>query len=549
MNFLRNWITLIKDQLTHLSVSQKMLIGTLTLITVMMFWVAGQYLGSPEMVALNGRSLDQERLGEIKQFLDMRDIRNEIRGDKVYVPRDESLTALAGLRMNNMMTEDSNARFAELLKEQNWWESGEQGRRRMLIATQDVLGKAISTQPWVQTATVIISTPSQPRGFGRSREKASASVNVVMAQGTLDQRKSDAIVGLVSGAVSGLDAKDVIVIDAVAGRQWKVRDENDLRAGDYLEAKAKAENLYQEKISGMLQYIKGVIVAVNVDIDNKPKQTNSVVFDKTKSVSIVASEKSESTTTNDTRTNAEPGVRANNPADIAAGSKTGRESTSEKTETTFTPGLGKTTEMSHDPGGKATKVNATVNIPRSYFVGLFKAAQGDGADAAEPADTALQPIITAQLPKIQKQIENLVEVETAGKVVVDVYPDGLAGAGAGGGDVATAGAGGFGGLSVASWIPIGLGAMALLFMFYMVKSAGKQAGSMPTAAELAGVPPVLETEEELIGEVREDEMALAGMELDEGALKNKKLAEQVSEMIQTNPRDVAGILKKWVGED
>ena len=66
---------------------------------------------------------------------------------------------------------------------------------------------------------------------------------------------------------------------------------------------------------------------------------------------------------------------------------------------------------------------------------------------------------------------------------------------------------------------------------------------------LAGVPPRLSSDEELVGEVEETEMSMAGVELNEAELKSRKMAEQISDLIRTNPAEAGSILSQWVKPD
>ena len=68
--------------------------------------------------------------------------------------------------------------------------------------------------------------------------------------------------------------------------------------------------------------------------------------------------------------------------------------------------------------------------------------------------------------------------------------------------------------------PVGLGVMALsamVLMLAMVRNASRLP-TMPKPEDLAGVPPVLPTDEDLFGEAEESESAMAGVEIDENYL-------------------------------
>jgi flagellar biosynthesis/type III secretory pathway M-ring protein FliF/YscJ len=91
----------------------------------------------------------------------------------------------------------------------------------------------------------------------------------------------------------------------------------------------------------------------------------------------------------------------------------------------------------------------------------------------------------------------------------------------------------------------GLALVAVAMMLMMVRSASKKQ-PLPSLRELAGVPPQLPSEEDLIGEAGESEAVLPGMELDEDAIRHRQLSEQLSQMIKANPDEVTAVVNRWV---
>lgn len=558
MDFVKRWLTQIQAQLQDLTLSQKMLIATLVIVIPMMLLLIFQWAATPEMVPVLDQSLDRARQSRITAILEGQGISYKLVGDRIMVPREKQLMALATAQMQNLLPEDTSTGFDKLVVEnQNWWNSNEQNRTLYNIAKQKVLAAVLTAYPWVHDATVIISPP-QETGFGATHQRPTASVNIVLDRGKLDQKRVDAIAGLVSGAVAEMRPEDVNIIDAVNGRQWKVRPEGQIFAGDYLEQVQIQEAKYREKIQRALGYIPNVIVAVNVEVDMTRRQINSRSYDKDASVSLVTKEHSLTEQTTEGAAGGEPGVRpntgqANAGAAISAASP--RQSSTEESDTEFDAFAGEKTEVSANPGGMPTQINATVNIPRSYFVTLFQqgkapAAAGDGEAAAPPAptDEALSPTIEAALPRIKKQIETLVVTgKNPGQVVVDVYPDAGAPFGAPGAAQPAGFAGSLlAGGSMAKTISLGtLVLVALGAMFMLLRSATKKP-PRPSVQELAGVPPkVLDADLEFVGQAEEMDPAMTGLELDEAEIRHRKLTEQIGDMVKANPAEVASLINRW----
>ncbi len=69
---------------------------------------------------------------------------------------------------------------------------------------------------------------------------------------------------------------------------------------------------------------------------------------------------------------------------------------------------------------------------------------------------------------------------------------------------------------------------------------------MPSPAELAGIPPSLPNEDDVIGEAEEMDTALTGVELDDNQIRSRKLAEQVKDLVKSNPNEASTLVQRWV---
>ena len=66
-------------------------------------------------------------------------------------------------------------------------------------------------------------------------------------------------------------------------------------------------------------------------------------------------------------------------------------------------------------------------------------------------------------------------------------------------------------------VPVGLLTLGAVFIIFMMIRWATRQPKMPTVDELAGVPPVLPIEDDLIGEADAQDPTMAGVELDEYA--------------------------------
>lgn len=547
MEWIRKSLAQIQAQMSEMSVSMKMLIGVLCAVILAALLLVSAYSGTAATSPLLDQPSTAEQRAVITSYLDGRGIKYTIKGDSIWVPTSRRYEIMAGLQIGNLLPEDAGNGFSSLVEKQSWWQSNEQNRQLYMIALQNELGSNIRKMRGISGAKVIISRP-ESRGFDATFKRPTASVNVMMSVGKVDQKLADAIAGMVAGSVAEMKAEDVAVIDAAAGTQFRKRGEADIVATDYLELVQAQEAMYRTKVTEALGYISKVIVAVNVEVDPKRVNTNETVYSNERSVSLIKSETTKTQNSSESKPGGEPGVRANAGISIPGASENGRKQNTEETTNEYDPHAGMTQSTTFDPGGVPTRVSATVNVPRSYFTALFM--QGKAADTKEPDDAALQPLITEHLDRIRKQVEPLLTTKQAGQVVVDVYPDtspvtALAGVAVGSGGMSLLSGG------MVRYASLGTLAMvSLLAMFMMLrKASGPMSGAAPSAAELAGLPAQISTASEMLGEAGEADSALPGIELDDEQIATRQIAEQVGEMVKNKPAEAANLLRQWMKQE
>jgi flagellar biosynthesis/type III secretory pathway M-ring protein FliF/YscJ len=98
---------------------------------------------------------------------------------------------------------------------------------------------------------------------------------------------------------------------------------------------------------------------------------------------------------------------------------------------------------------------------------------------------------------------------------------------------------------------IALGALAVValgMMLSMVKKAADRP-ELPSAEELSGIPPALETEDaDIVGEADESSPALEGVEIDDESLRREQMLSQINGLVKRDPIEAAGLLKRWIRE-
>jgi flagellar biosynthesis/type III secretory pathway M-ring protein FliF/YscJ len=564
MDAIRRSLETIKKQLGRLGPTERVLIGSFMVILVMGLFLVSQYSGRSTLVPLlpGMPTADQQRA---QTFLSTNGITTENKAGQVMVPADQKDKAMALLTQNKQLPADTSGFFQTVLSSQSWSNTRQQNEQIYNAALKAELDKIIGTMPGIKSASVLFDVPDAS-GLGSSVRRPTASVAVFTETGApLEQRTVDAIAYLVGGAKAGLGPDRVRVIDG-SGRQRKPTSESDVIPTTYIEHAGRIENETQRKISDLLAHIPGVVVTVTAQVDVTRVTSTEQRFLPIGEGSVSAPKRSAETTSKQTEgaKGAEPGVRSNQPADINRGN-TNRSSSNEneQTDKQLDNHVGSRTAETVDPRGMPTMVAVSVNVPRGFIVAMLKGAD---PNAAAPDEAA----ITAAFAKIQPQIKESIlphvrtmtqaasgaaPVAVDGQVVVSLIPvDTLLSTGVPGQQAGLLGGfGGSGGVLMGMTLPqlidkavlglLGLGALG--FMFAIVKKAGKKQ-DLPTAEELVGLPPAIETASDLIGEADESDTPMAGIELEEGEVRTSMLLEQVSEMVKKDPEATAKLLKQWI---
>ncbi len=545
MDYLKKSLLQIRLFLSQLSVTARWLMGCLFIIFILIGWLLMQYVARPELVPITEFAV--ERQSEVMARLERAGIPVKSDGGQLNVPAEYYNQAMVILVSNDLLAADTSSAFDDMIARQSPWQSNAQNAQAFLLAKQKVLGKIVSTMSGVRSASVILSMPEK-QGFGATHVRPSASVNVVMGgRKRVDKQLVEAVAGLVSGALAELTPQDVVVIDANRGRQFTVKSPDDVLPGETLELIQQLEQRYREKVHEVLSYIPGVIIEVNVRVD--PVHTKRVEEYAYELSEPLKSEYSRETERRDVNNAGEPGARPNTGLDIAGGSQSGSFETMAESRNEFNDkNLTRRTHTT-EAGHTTRQVSVTINVPRTFFVGVFK--QNNPDNEQEPDEAAIKAIVEDQLALIQAQVEPLVTVDqNEGMVRAHMIPDReqiLALTGMGG--AAMAGQGGVAGLLESAWAkPAGLALLALTslgIMFGMVRKA-TQHPELPSIEELAGVPPKLPGEDEITGEAAEADQTMTGMELSEEEMELRRMADQIAEMIKENPYEAANLLNRWV---
>lgn len=197
-----------------LSAQRRMLLAGGLLACLLSFVGIARLAATPDMALLYG-GLDGAGAGGVLAELDQRGVAYDIRGDSVYVPKDQR----DGLRMSlasEGLPSNSMSGYELLDSLSGFGTTSQMFDAAYWRAKEGELARTILTNPRVDRARVHISTT--PTGAFATRGDLSASITVSLRDGGIPEGVAESFRFLVASAVGGLSPEDVAVIDASTGR-------------------------------------------------------------------------------------------------------------------------------------------------------------------------------------------------------------------------------------------------------------------------------------------------------------------------------------------
>jgi flagellar biosynthesis/type III secretory pathway M-ring protein FliF/YscJ len=545
MNLVRTQFDRIQAQILELTPSQKMLTASLLTIMVMTLFYWVHYAASPEYQPVLDQSLSTEDSGRILSFLQSHNYDAHISGDRVLVPADKQMQAVAELSQAQMMPQNTADGFDTILKDMNPFDAEDKTEKFWNEAKQITLGGIMRRWDGVADATVLIDDTSK-RGLSVDDTiQPSAAVNIRTRDNTKpNQQLADAAVRFVAGAVAGLSPDRVSVI--INGTPINTDQGDGLANADRVLGVKRDNELYlaNEIKSALPNMNAPILVAVHVEVDNSSISKESTEVDPKNSLyKPIEEENTSDETTAPQPAPAEPGVGANIQANVAAAGSAGNNSTKTMENNKFTLLPSQTTTRSVQAPGKVTVVTATVQLPRTYFVACYKQ---ENPGAKDPDAAALQTIVDKQMPDIKGTIrgctglaDDAISVGLYDPITTESTPETLA--------VGTSQTGAVSTLVTNHVKDIAVAALAFVSLFMvsmMVRKSTPQPLVVPPPQKAE--PQTLEAGEAVAGEAGDGNPLLDGMELDDDAIKTQQMIGQVSQMVKENPDGAANLVKRWL---
>ena len=549
MDYFKSQADRIQKQLAALTPSQKMLTFAMVAIMVMTLVWWGRYAGEPEMESLLPQSISADELPRVEMELDAKGIKHVMSGDKILVPADRKVEAVAMLMYSHSLPRNAKDGFDEVLKNINPFMSQSQTEKMWNRGKEMTVSQIISDFPDVADAHVMID-PTREIHIGASIDP-SATVTIAMRSGIkAPQQLVDAAADVVQGAMSSLHREKIKVV--VDGFPRRIRQDDAAGgvtfADDQQEKIQKAELYLEDKIKGHLSYIPGLMVAVTVKLNTTRETIHETKFDSKGAV-----QKTVDTMTKSSQTPAggasggEAGAAPNTGLSVNSGpapAATALASTVDETKETSQNWVPEIQSDRMTPAGDSTAVAAAVRVPLAYFAAIFT---HENPAVKDPTEKQMRVLIDEQLPKIRKDVAMCTNLKAEGDIAVETYVDPTPMMAVPQTVTAGVSLSMFNGGHIREAV-LGVLALVSLFMVSMVVKKGAPVVAVATASAPAnsGPAPLIDVGGEIAGEVGTAGTTLDGMELDDDAIHTQQMLEQVSSLVKENPESAATLVKRWL---
>ena len=552
---LRESLKDVSARIGAMDVSARLLVGSIGIILVMGLFLVSQYAASPSMASIKVKPDD--KLVAMETIRERGYPVEDGGNDLIRVPLAKRAEILGYLKDKGHAASPDDE---DPVQESEPMLSARERDARQQDARRRDVEKSIRMIRGVEAVNLVYN-PGDPKSrILKGAKPATASITIMPSSSTrIDQGLADQI-GSVAAHGLGVQLKNIAVIDGVNNNSFRFDEGSAGGRRNYLDSTRAWEMETSRRLTQMVraaypqaqvainsQILLADIMEIETD-PGKPVSTDSYIESNETSTPVAAG-----------RGGQTPGFASNSGvnAPVAIGGTGGGSSATRESERRLKdvrfPLNQRTTDLLAD---FPVKIAASVLIPQQAVVAELRSELGEEAEI-DPA------LISARVASIQTKYLDLLlpQVDTSGfrdgtvgEVRVEVFPfadwrDPE--------DVAAAGSGGFGGTlgsmadggmgtALKNAGLVGLALLSLAMMFMMVRRNGG-GETLPTAEDLAGVPPVLEDDEaEVLGEADEAAPALVGVELDDEDLRRKQMLEQLNQLIKKEPSEVAVLLRRWM---
>ncbi|NOY42871.1 MAG: hypothetical protein GXP26_13685 [Planctomycetes bacterium] len=412
MDFLNQAISQVRELLLSMTpaarVTALLLVGV---IGVSLSFLVKQQSASPDEYLFGGEFLQSSAVNRIEVALGKADLSGYERvGDRIKVPRGKKAAYLAAIADAGALPTNFNELLEEALDLGPFTDRVTR-EQRLKAAREQQFSMIVSKMSGIENATVIFDI-QKPRGLNR-KTNATATVSVSPSAGeTLDPRQMKRIRQAVAGGIAGLKPDNVIVTNLSDGSMYGGGEEISQESFDdpYYQKRIAYEKYMTAKLENHLYAFKGARVEVTAELDNRLEHTIQSIQPEGEVAALRLTTDEDSTTTSENENGGRPGATAQ------ANTRTAEQTTESvvKNETTSNESqaenfVGTKTEIEVLAGMVPDKIRATVSIPKSYLISVWREQEfRKGNDPKQPLPDDIDTQLENLEGGIRTQVEELV---------------------------------------------------------------------------------------------------------------------------------------------
>ncbi len=288
------------------------------------------------------------------------------RGQRLLVPQDKveeyNAVLLASGSLPQNWAEEWEKQYADI----GPFANNKQMDARKEIARAKLASQILLSLPDIAYANVVWDEEQKARWPEKPRSTATVSVRPKPGR-EISASLVHSIRISIAGMKANLQASDVTVFDLGKQIAYRQSSEDDPFNDKLLQRINQLKEMYRREVKTAVDYIEGVRVAVNVDVEkvkSAVKQTRTVQAKATPYYTTTQSNKKNS---NQFATPKEPGQNANGPMNLAAQNRpTSTEDATDTKETTLMVPSYETLQE-HIAGALPENVRVSVVVPESYY--------------------------------------------------------------------------------------------------------------------------------------------------------------------------------------
>jgi flagellar M-ring protein FliF len=416
MAFLNQSFAQIRDLFASMTpaarITSALLLGV---IVVSLGYLFQGYAGASEELLFNGEVLQPREADYVEAAIAEAGLTVMPRqAGRIVVPRGQKTAYLAAIADAGALPKD----FDKLLEDSldtGMFENGETKKARFKAARERQLSMIISMMDGVDDAKVLYDI-REPMAF--EKEQVTATVSVLPDMGTLlEAHQMKMIRDAVAGAISGLNASDVTILNLSTGSEFGAGGVVSAASFDdpYYQTRLAYEAKLKHNIESLLHFVQpSPQVQVSAELD----PTTSAELDSVKADAEAVAMRESSATQSSTNTQVEdrgrPGLTAQGPSRANAEQSVARNENTTESETTdvesFIP---RSRETRREAGLTPKVVRASISIPSEYLVRVWRERTPDAAADAKPEKSILDQIEKETKTNIKASVAQLLPKEVA----------------------------------------------------------------------------------------------------------------------------------------